>query len=118
MYYEEPKFKTDIGVVIALAVVALLFPAMALFLPIRPASESIHSWFQRSGSVMTIVCVLLDLKLFSMYGRLYPSGMVEIGFEEFRAKYFNIYRVLVVLALVLTASGTIIWGYGDLIARI
>ena len=118
MYHEEPIFKRNLIVVAVVSVVALALPIVALTVPVRPESETVASWFQRSGSVMTVVCLILDLKLFSLHQRLNPTGMVDVGFNEFRSKFRPIHKALVIFALILTAAGTIIWGYGDIIASI
>ncbi|SEG00620.1 hypothetical protein SAMN04515663_1062 [Alcanivorax sp. DSM 26293] len=63
---------------------------------------------------MTVLCLVLELKLFSIHGVLFPSGYVSVGFDEFKEKYLPFYKALSVSILILTAVGTIIWGYGDL----
>jgi hypothetical protein len=114
VYSGETEIRRDLRMFSVLALVAVAIPIFALLVPVRPREESLGEWFQRSGSVMTVLCLFLDLKVFSIYGRLFPSGYVDVGFEEFKKKYLPIYRSLTILLLILTAIGTVIWGYGDL----
>jgi len=118
LYREESETRSDLKVFVFFAFVAVAIPVCALFLPIRPPGEALGVWFQRSGSIMTVLCLVLDLKVFSIYGRLFPSGLVDKGFEEFKTKYLPVYNGLTILLLALTAVGTIIWGYGDLLVTI
>lgn len=118
MYLDEPKTRSDLKIFALLALVALAIPIIALLVPIRPAEEPLGVWFQRSGSLMTVLCLVLDLKVFSIHGRLFPSGFVSVGFDEFKEKYLPIYKGLTILLLFLTAVGTVIWGYGDLLVTI
>lgn len=118
MYPEEPKTRSDLKIFALLALVAVAIPIFALLVPTRPAEEPLGVWFQRSGSVMTVLCLVLDLKVFSIHGKLFPSGLVSVGFDEFKAKYLPIYHGLTILLLFLTAVGTVIWGYGDLLVTI
>jgi hypothetical protein len=118
LYREEPETRSDLKVFGFFAFIAVAIPVCALFLPVRPPGESLGDWFQRSGSVMTVLCLVLDLKVFALYGRLFPSGFVDKGFDEFKAKYLPIYKGLTILLLSLTAVGTVIWGYGDLLVPI
>jgi len=118
LYPEEPKTCRDLKVFGFLVLIAVLIPVSALLVPLRPPSESLGSWFQRSGSIMTVLCLVLDLKVFSIHGRLFPSGYVSLGFGAFKDKYLPIYNSLTVVLLVLTGIGTVIWGYGDLFVSI
>lgn len=118
MYRKEPETRRDLKVFGFFAFVAVAIPVCALFLPVRPSGESLGVWFQRSGSVMTVLCLVLELKVFSLYGRLFPSGFVDKGFNEFKAKYLPVYKGLTIILLFLTAVGTVIWGYGDLLVTI
>lgn len=118
MYPEESKTRRDLKIIGCLVLVAVLIPICALLVPLRPPSESLGSWFQRSGSVMTVLCLALDVKIFSIHGRLFPSGYVSLGFGAFKEKYLPVYNALSVVLLILTAVGTVIWGYGDLLVCI
>lgn len=118
MYREEPETRRDLKVFAFLSLVAIAIPVCALLVPIRPTGEPLGVWFQRSGSVMTVLCLVLDLKVFSIHGRLFPSGMVDKDFGKFKTKYLPVKNALTILLLILTAVGTVIWGYGDLLVTI
>ena len=72
MYPEESVTRRDLKIIGFLVLVAFLILIAALLVPLRPPSESLGGWFQRSGSVMTVLCLALDLKVFSIHGRLLP----------------------------------------------
>ena len=114
MYVEEANTKKNLWICFLGAIAVITIPVLALSVPVRPVGEEIGVWFQGSGSIMTVLCLVLELKLFSIHGVLFPSGYVSVGFDEFKEKYLPFYKALSVSILILTAVGTIIWGYGDL----
>ncbi|WP_217524961.1 hypothetical protein [Vibrio metschnikovii] len=115
MRFIESKIAYELLIIIVLMLVAVSFPILALTVPWRPETESLDSWFQRSGSVMTIVCLLIDSKLFSIYRWLHFNNKERGNFREIRRNYAPPYKSAAALALLLTGTGTVIWGYGDLI---
>ena len=115
MYSEKHKVKNSLWLVLFLILLALLVPIFAVMIPYRPGAENLASWFQRSGSVMTIISITIDVKLFSIYQWFHSSNSLSKKLEDFKERYYRNYKYMSLMALLLTVSGTLIWGYGDLI---
>ncbi|KAA0012978.1 hypothetical protein F0A17_08635 [Billgrantia pellis] len=115
MYSEESNAKKSMRLIVFLLATTLVIPLAALYFPWRPEAETLGTWFQRSGSIMTILCISIDTKLFSIYVWLNSEDEPSVHVERFKAKYYYRYKAMSILAFLLTIMGTTIWGYGDLI---
>ena len=100
---------------IPLLLLTLALPVAALYGVLVPENESISTWFQRSGSIMVICSLWVEYKLFGINGDVFPSGLCS-GQEVRLAEQYKL-RVQIVkyMAVVGALSGTVIWGYGDLL---
>ena len=94
---------------------AVAAPLFALVIPFRPSNEMACTWFQRSGSLMVMLSLLAELSAVRIFNLLNPSGFVSVGFKEFENKYKNLPVKYSVLCLIAIGTGTVIWGYGDLL---
>lgn len=93
-----------------LAVLAALFP----FLPgIRPTSECIGLWFQRGGAVMTALAVWAQSRAGNVLEMMRGIFFAETWILFHRYKGHQ--RTISGASIVLVISGTLIWGYGDLL---
>lgn len=75
-------------------------------------------WFSRSGSVVVILSVWVQFRNFSIQQSLNSAAQISLGYVggsqlcwEMPLNRKNIDRVTVVVIV----SGTLIWGYGDLL---
>ncbi len=112
------KMKRNIWFSLIVITISLLIPILAWNSVLKPESEFVNIWFQRSGSLMTIFALIADVLIVNIHQLLYPSGYVDVDFDEFKKKYYPVYIVLTVIAVALTISGTLVWGYGDLIVNL
>ena len=96
-------------------VIALVTPIVAYFCPLRPPSESLTVWFQRSGAAMVVFALVAESKAISIYNILNPSGFVTVGFDEVEKEFKNRPALFNKISFLIIAIGTLIWGYGDLI---
>lgn len=103
---------------------------LALLLPLASGTEFLsillnemsniqnttEQWFQRSGSLTTVICAIIEgLIMVRLHRQMRgePTQETVAGFltpEEI--KYLNLLQWA---ALLLVVCGTIIWGYGDAI---
>ncbi len=76
-----------------------------------------HDWFQRSGSIITVLSAIIEYRHFSVFGKDTVhqsvlcgqlSGMPSITFIVKLRNYIGSYSIFGVIL------GTITWGYGDL----
>jgi hypothetical protein len=95
--------------------IAILIPFVSLYWDCRPQNESIGTWFQRSGSFMVLLAVLVEYKLFSINGDVNPNGVISVEQGELSEKFGRWHKVSTYLAVLLAILGTLIWGYGDLL---
>lgn len=80
-----------------------------------PCEESPDILFQRSGSIVVVFAVLIEYKLFSINGYINPTGLTTNWDVINNKKYDTIHKVASSFAAILAVSGTVIWGYGDLL---
>ena len=79
---------------------------------LKPLTEELGIWFQRSGSLVVLFAVLGEYYASKMASTLRPAGYVGITtMEKELTKTVNIFHFI---ALFLAITGTFIWGYGDL----
>lgn len=95
-------------------VLAIMMPILSLIIPIKPSSEELSSWFQRSGAAMVACSLLAESKAINIYNILNPSGFVSIGFNEAERQFKNRPILFNRISFFIIAVGTLIWGYGDL----
>ena len=100
-----------------LLTVAIILPLISSLYTLIPETETEtqESWFQRSGSILVILGAYVEYKLISMgdYFDLY-DGKYSVPFdmpEPYRLSYKYLSRI----ALAVIITGTLIWGYGDLL---
>jgi hypothetical protein len=93
------------------AVVPPLFSLTGIF---APEDEALGQWFQRSGTVMTVLAVLAQFKAAGIATTMIAGGTFAETWEAYHK--FHRFQVLAAwLSLVLVVIGTLIWAYGDLL---
>ncbi len=100
-----------------LSVAAFLPPFITVYYPLMPEGETTASWFQRSGSLMVIIAIWTEYKLFSMndYFDLHDTRyVVPIDLPK---TYKQIYTLITIIAALAMVFGTLIWGYGDVFIK-
>lgn len=118
---EDPNLVIDEGYVkrsgmlvsfwFLLAVLALV---LGFFGILRPDSQTVPMWFQRSGSVATVLLILAERRLSILIDKLNPRGIGDLAVIELWNKYSSdliFYRDRITVFIMLS---TIIWGFGDL----
>jgi len=94
---------------------AILMPVFSLSGLLKPSSEALGVWFQRSGATTVVFAVFAELKASNMLAVFKPSGFVDQTFHSTRDKYLKQVKLYNYIALFLVVLGTVIWGYGDLL---
>jgi hypothetical protein len=79
------------------------------------ASETSAIWFQRSGSLVVLFSALAEFIVLKTYDYISPSeAAYSVPFDT--PRYFQtIYNGISTIGIILLVSGTLIWGYGDII---
>jgi len=84
-----------------------------------PESEKLSVWFQRSGSLTLVFCILAEifllknLALASKIIALNPA--IDTNFSKLWFSSISNFSELLIHAL--TVTSTLIWGYGDVIHK-
>tara|TARA_R110002073_G_scaffold299249_2_gene466159 strand:- start:3681 stop:4103 length:423 start_codon:yes stop_codon:yes gene_type:complete len=98
---------------------AVLLPILLVKFPeAKPETESIATWFQRSGSIMVILAIWLELKMHSISGYMNVDESVVVinEFPTDAVKRYNLcYKIAMIVGFFIAVIGSIIWGYGDLL---
>lgn len=107
--------KIELCFIIALCVVAIATPAAAFIQPLRPATESLPVWFQRSGAITSVFAVLAQFRISGFYERIRGGAFAESWqlFHFFKGHHRLVSRGVAAI----TVAGAVIWGYGDLLIQ-
>ncbi len=97
---------TKILIVFCVILNAILF-CFGWFDSFNFTEDDQHTWFQRSGALITAFSVYCELMV--------KQAICVSGNLEHYKKDKNITRLAQVIAFIFLLLGTVIWGYGDLI---
>ncbi len=111
----EAKLKIELFIISALCISAVLVIYVGCSAFLMPATENTAIWFQRSGSITTAIAVFAQLKTSGFLEKIRGSTFAESW--VYYNKYSIWQSVLNFISVVIVISGTIIWGYGDLLFK-
>lgn len=74
-------------------------------------------WFQRSGSIMTVILLFSDYYVYKLSTDIRQRNMIPPSAMIIKDNYRPYITMLKYLAFSLTILATFIWGYGDIIYR-
>jgi hypothetical protein len=103
-----------ISTILILMILAL--PVAAYFSVLKPTIDASEIWFQRSGSLMIALCVILDLIITRVYSTLNLS-MADKFFDIAKKNHITARHIYTFIAIILTIISSFIWGYGDLLIK-
>lgn len=72
-----------------------------------PENETQAAWFQRSGSIVTLLNIIAEFVLRRVFYSTQMPATCKIKWIQ------KTYAGLNALAFILICAGTVIWGYGD-----
>ncbi len=94
----------------ALVAFSVIFTISAYAGVLIPKCESPAIWFQRSGSVVTVLVLIADYLSFRV-----TSSHPEVEELEAIKSFSWLLPVTKGVAIIMTIAGTLTWGYGDII---
>ncbi len=101
-----------------------VFSLLALAVPIfsligigKPENEELSIWFQRSGSIMVVLALLAEMRAYQMFDVFKPIAYVSSSYDRTHKKYKPQVTAYNYIAFALIGAGTVIWGYGDILAK-
>lgn len=107
-----------IWLALALLILALSSTsAGAIFLnSISTIPNTAPQWFQRSGSLVTVICAIIEaLILVRLHRQMKGEPTMETASGFLTIEEMKYLDVLQWVALVLLVVGTVVWGYGDVL---
>lgn len=110
---KELKRSLQLSTPLLLSMVAV--PVLAFFNVFNVMDEPAEIWFQRSGSLVVLFGLLVEYTLFSINDELFSVGNLKPQEVKLLRKYRIQYASMKYLGLFGAITGTIIWGYGDLV---
>lgn len=111
-YEQDAKFNR--GVVCIFLLVAILIPILSLFGVLKPATESLGIWFQRSGSLIVLFGSIAEYFSIQMHNVFSPTLLANEPLFNTRAIYCLQAKKLMAISALFILTGTVVWGYGDL----
>jgi len=102
---------------IQIALYALILITFILFITISIASKD-WSWFARSGSIITIMPMLISIMaVYSDKRQIYLSNHNYAVYapDDVDQRAENYCPIKILVNTLITIMGTVIWGFGDLI---
>lgn len=100
-----------------LSIAAFIPPIFSYYCPVMPEGETLSSWFHRSGSIMVIIAIWAEYKLFSLNDYFDLHNIRVYGPIDTPKIYKSMYVLVSTIAAIGMISGTLIWGYGDVFIR-
>ncbi|WP_299178790.1 hypothetical protein [uncultured Neptuniibacter sp.] len=94
-------------------IIAISMP-FYLVSPYLSENETLSTWFQRSGSLMVIIAIITEFKLYSLNDYFDLNNTRMFVPVDLPKTYKSTYFVISIVALMSMLIGTLIWGYGDI----
>ena len=115
----ESKIIRTIVFSIPLMITLIVVPMLSINSFLKPADEDVCEWFQRSGALMVILSVWIEVNLYKTSNHIYLTGFDLGGPDEKLAnKYKLIFSLVKYVGVAGALSGTFIWGYGDILYKL
>ena len=104
---------------IPLMIILIAVPVLSINSFLKPANEDVWEWFQRSGALMVILSVWIEVNLYKSSNHIYLAGFDLGGPEEKLANKFKLkFSFVKYFGVAGALSGTFIWGYGDVFYKL
>ncbi len=109
------KCYRDLSIAICLLIAAVIVPVVSWQGFLKPETEQLATWIQRSGAIVVFLCVVSEYYVSRLLGILNPPGFTSVGTKKLEKKLGLPLNIIQIIVLILGAIGTLLWGYGDLL---
>lgn len=109
------KLKVELYLIVFLCVSAIVVGPLSLYSVLQPGSESLASWFQRSGAITSIFAVFAQYRISGFLESIRGSTFAESWSLYHLFKTYH--HVLSWVIAVITIWGALVWGYGDIFIK-
>ena len=116
----ERKINIELLTTLPLLLLSTAIPIAAWY-GVWQYDKEVTIWFQRSGSLMVLFAVWLEYKLFKISSLSSPISDNGVTWQDqahrdaLNTNYGNMLKLYKYITAVLAITGTIIWGYGDIL---
>ena len=109
------KLKVELYFIAFLCVSAISVEFLSLCPTLRPSSESVASWFQRSGAITSIFSAFAQYRIGNFLESIRGNTFAESWwlYDLFKTQQYLMSWVIAAI----TIWGAFIWGYGDLLVK-
>ena len=109
------KLKAELYFIASLCVLAVAVELFSLCPVLRPSSESVASWFQRSGAITTVFAVFAQYRIGNFLESIRGGTFAESWwlYDLFKTQQYLMSWVIAAI----TIWGAFVWGYGDLLVK-
>ncbi|MCG7568533.1 hypothetical protein MHM89_01205 [Pseudoalteromonas sp. CNC9-20] len=108
--YYDKKIRKSLGLILLMFIASLVVLTGAYCGLIKPDTEPTSIWFQRAGSLVTLMAIACDLFLYRS-----PQGFADLGEINSLKNNGSLIILSRVIVVIMPVIGTLVWGYGDLI---
>ncbi len=111
----ETRLRLELLFILSLCFVAVLAEVLAAAAMLKPESEPLASWFQRSGAITSVFCVFAQLRINNFLESIRGGTFSESWalFRLFNKQHGTVSWIITFVAI----WGAFVWGYGDLMLR-
>ena len=109
------KLWVELYFIVFLCAAAIAVGPLSLCSVLRPHSESVAIWFQRSGAITAIFAAFAQYRLGAFFEAIRGSTCAESWslYHMFKRHHQAVSWALAVIAI----WGAFVWGYGDLLVN-
>lgn len=109
----ERRLRTELVLIVLLGILAILVCLLAAFGVWKPVTESRAVWFQRSGAIASVFCVVAQLRINGFIEKIRGGSYAESWnlFNLFEKHQSGVSLLITMIAVL----GAVVWGYGDLL---
>jgi hypothetical protein len=110
------KLKAELYFIAFLCVSAVSVELLSLCSALRPSSQSVETWFQRSGAITSIFSVFAQYRIGNFLESIRGGMFAESWwlYNLFKAQQYVMSWVIAAI----TIWGAFVWGYGDLLIKV
>jgi hypothetical protein len=109
------KLRIELCLIVFLCISAIAVELLSFCSSLRPSSETLASWFQRSGAITSVFASFAQYRIGSFLESIRGGTFAESWslYHLFKAHHYVLSWVIAIIAI----WGALVWGYGDLLIK-
>lgn len=111
----KTKLRIELGFISLLCIVAVAAMPLSLVPCLRPCTETLPLWFQRSGSITSMFAMYAQYQVSNFGGKIQGGTYGETWglFHLFKNHHAKLSWIVTCVGIL----GASVWGYGDLLIK-